>query len=126
MGNRLKLHVLPNAFSVCRVSDLGGFDLSSGIFFIGRTDEELSLVCETGAVPDGALAREDGWRGFRVGGILDFSLTGILSGISSALAEAGIGIFAVSTYNTDYVLVKARDLGRASDALERAGYEVER
>ena len=74
--------------------------------------------------PAATLAREDGWRAFRVEGVLDFSLTGILSGLSGVLAENGIGIFAVSSYNTDYILVKAVDFARAMAALEQAGHEV--
>ncbi|MBQ1552188.1 MAG: ACT domain-containing protein, partial [Clostridia bacterium] len=70
------------------------------------------------------LAREDGWRAFRVAGVLDFSLTGVLSGITGVLAGAGVGVFAVSTYDTDYILVKRVDAGKAADALARAGYEI--
>ncbi len=70
-------------------------------------------------------AREDGWRAFRIEGVLDFSLTGILSAISGILAENGIGIFAVSTYNTDYILVKAENLVKALDVLREAGYETD-
>jgi len=69
-------------------------------------------------------AREDGWKGFRIEGILDFSLIGILSKISAILADNKIGIFAVSTYNTDYILVKEGDLERAAQALSKAGYVV--
>jgi hypothetical protein len=68
------------------------------------------------------VAREDGWRAMRVVGTLDFSLTGILSGIATALADAKIGIFAVSTYDTDYILVKQENLDRAVEALKEAGY----
>ena len=119
----LSLQLLPEALSVCKVADLAGFDLTAGLCFVGRTDSELSLVCETGRVPERALAREDGWRAFRVAGTLPFSLTGILSGIAAPLAAAKVGIFAVSTYDTDYILVKAENLGPAMDALTRAGYE---
>ena len=66
---------------------------------------------------------EDGWRMFRVEGIVDFSLTGILSRLSSALAEARIGIFAVSTFNTDYILVRSADFDRTREPLRRIGCE---
>ena len=85
-------------------------------------DQLISLVCETASVPENTLAREDGWRAFRVEGTLDFSLTGILSGLSAVLAENKIGIFAVSTYNTDYILVKEENFEKAAAALEAAGY----
>lgn len=118
----LALQILPQPLSVCKVRSLDGFDLTAGLCFAGHTDEELSLVCETPNVPERTLAREDGWRALRVAGTLEFSLTGILSGIADALAEAKVGIFAVSTYNTDYILVKENALARAIEALQAAGY----
>lgn len=120
----LQLQILPQPLTVCKVERLDGFDMS-GLYFIGRTDSELSLVCETDRVPSNTLAREDGWRAMRVVGQLDFSLTGILSGIAAALAGAKVGIFAVSTYDTDYILVKEERLDRAVEALRGAGYAVE-
>ena len=121
----LQLEVLPQLLTVCKVERLAGFDLA-GLYFIGSTDAELSLVCETERTPEATLAREDGWRALRVAGPLDFSLTGVLSGIAAVLAEAGVPIFAVSTYDTDYILVKARRLDRAVEALMAAGYGIRR
>lgn len=92
--------------------------------FVGKTEEELSLVCSTRYVPSETIEREDGWRAFRIEGVLDFSLIGILSGLTSLLAEQGIGIFAVSTYNTDYILTKAEHYTRALTVLEDAGYRI--
>lgn len=122
----MKLNVIDEDFSVCKVTDLSQVDFKDEFLFMGKTDEELSLVCRTGAVPGNAVCREDGWSAFRVEGQLDFSLIGILSGISSVLAEEKIGIFVVSTYNTDYVLVHKDDLERGIGALENKGYEVGR
>ena len=118
----LKLVILPQSLTVCKVESLSGFDMA-GLYFIGSTDAELSLVCETDRTPERTLAREDGWRGFRIVGQLDFALTGILSGIAAVLADAQIGIFAVSTYDTDYILVKEERLDRAAKALQSAGYD---
>ena len=120
----MTIEVLDGAFSVCKAADFSGVDLNSGVCFLARTDEENSLVCETRRVPTNVTAREDGWRAFRIAGVLDFSLIGILAKIASLLAEQGISIFAVSTYNTDYVLTKEMD--RALDALTAAGYEIRR
>ena len=120
----MKLKKLPYNFTVCKAADLSAIKLSADFFFIGRTDEELSLVCRTEDVPENTVERDDGWRGFRIEGVLDFSLIGILSKISTILAENQIGIFAVSTYNTDYILVKAENFDRAMDALSAEGYEV--
>ena len=112
--------------SVCQVADVSQLDLSQDFFFIGRTDEELSLVCETSRVPPCTTARDDGWKAFRIQGVLDFSLIGILAKISALLAENGVGIFAVSTYNTDYILVKEPQFETALSVLARSGYEIAR
>ena len=120
----MELYPLGCRLTVCKPERLQDVDMNGEIFFIGKTDEEISLVCETEHAPENTLAREDGWRGFRIQGVLDFSLIGILSTLSAVLAENGIGIFAVSTYNTDYILVKAGDCGRAAEALTNAGYRV--
>ncbi|MBO4688811.1 MAG: ACT domain-containing protein [Clostridiales bacterium] len=118
------LKKLPYNFSVCKVSDASGIDLKGEFVFVGKTDEELSLVCRIEDVPENTTDRDDGWKAFRFEGVLDFSLIGILSKISGTLAENRIGIFAVSTYNTDYILVKEENFERAMEALKKAGYEV--
>lgn len=111
--------------TVCKVADVKDLDLGLGFYFIGRTDQEISLVCETDKVPARTIAREDGWKAFRLQGPLDFSLIGILSKITGILAENGIGIFAVSTFDTDYILVKKENYERALQVLAERGYEVE-
>ena len=120
----MRIRKLPYDLTVCKVTSTESIDLSADFCFIARTDEEISLVCETGKAPADTEAREDGWAGFRVEGTLEFSLTGILSGITGILAENGISIFAVSTYNTDYILVKKYNAGNAAAALAAAGYEI--
>ncbi len=122
----MKLEVLPHDFTVCKVADYRGIDLAAPFVFTGATDAEKSLVCPTPLVPAATLSREDGWRAFRVAGPLDFALVGILARISGALAAEGIGLFAVSTFDTDYILVKAPDLDRALAALRAAGYAIAR
>ena len=120
----MKLKQLPWELTICRVPSLYEINLDTPFFFIGRTDEEISLVCRTEDLPERTAAREDGWRAFRIEGTLDFSLTGILAKLSGVLAERKIGIFALSTYNTDYVLVKKENVENARAALEAAGYEI--
>ena len=120
----MKLRKLAYDLSVCKVRALSDIDMTMAFFFVGKTDEELSLVCRTEDVPAGTEARDDGWKGFRIEGVLDFSLIGILSKLSGILAENGIGLFAVSTYNTDYILVKAENFEKALDALSAEGYDV--
>lgn len=121
----MELKMLPCSLTVCKVAALEDIDLAADLFFIGRTDEELSLVCRTEDAPANTLAREDGWRGFRIRGVLDFSLIGILSKLSGILAAHNIGIFAVSTYNTDYLLVKEDRFAQALAVLAAEGYTVE-
>ena len=82
------------------------------------------MVCKTEDTPADTLERDDGWRGFRIEGVLDFSLIGILSKLSAVLAENKIGIFAVSTYNTDYILVKEENFDRALNVLASEGYII--
>lgn len=121
----LTLEFLEKDLTVCKVEKGRSIDYTDGLCFIGNTDEELSLVCETEKTPEDTIEREDGWRVFRIIGILDFSLTGILSKIAKVLADRKIGIFAVSTYNTDYVLIKAADENEAKKALAEAGYIIQ-
>ena len=111
-------------FSVCQVKDYSLTNLDSEYCFIGKTDEEKSLVCITDEVPENTIQRDNGWKAFRIQGVLDFSLIGILAKISTVLANNGISIFAVSTYNTDYVLIKKENYQKALEILQTAGYEI--
>ena len=120
----MELKVIEHKLTVCKVADISSIDLSTDFFFIAKTDEELSLVCRTADTPSQTTDRDDGWKGFRIQGVLDFSLIGILSKLSGILAAHKIGIFAVSTYNTDYILVKEENFGRALEVLSAEGYKV--
>ena len=120
----MEIKKLDYDFSVCKVKDYLEVNFDSEYYFIGKTDEEHSLVCITENVPDNVICRDDGWKAFRIQGVLDFSLIGILSKISTLLAENQIGIFAVSTYNTDYVLTKKDNYDKALKVLSNAGYEI--
>ena len=111
-------------FSVCKVMDYSLVNLNAEYCFVGKTDEEKSLVCVTSDVPSNVIERDDGWKGFRIQGILDFSLIGMLSKIADVLAKNSISIFAISTYNTDYVLIKKKSYQRALDILEHSGYVI--
>ena len=118
------LEKIAHNLTVCKVRDIADIDMKAGFFFIGKTDEEVSLVCKTEDTPAETVERDDGWKGFRIQGTLDFSLIGILSRLSGILADHGIGIFAVSTYNTDYILVKEENFDRALQVLASEGYTV--
>ena len=106
-------HVPPWAFSA----------VPGALWSMTRTNDELSLVRAADAVPSDARA-ERGWRALRVAGTIDFALTGVLASVLAPLGEAAISIFAVSTYDTDYVLVREHALSAAIDVLRAAGHEV--
>lgn len=122
----VRIEFLEGDFSVCQVRDLAGVKTAaaSAYCFMAKTPDEFSLVCPTENVPADTLKRDDGWCAFRVAGQLDFALVGILAGIAGTLAERGVSIFAVSSYDTDYVLIRRDRAGDAKDALAGAGYEL--
>ena len=120
----MELKKLPYDLTVCKVASLADVDQDSEFFFLGKTDEELSLVCRTEDVPAATTERDDGWKGFRIEGVLEFSMIGILSKLSGILAENEIGLFAVSTYNTDYILVKEANFAKALEVLAAEGYTI--
>jgi hypothetical protein len=123
---KLKMTILKEGLGVCRLSpkdDIPSWGLSGKFFSITRTGEELSVVCEEQYIPEG-INCECGWRALKVEGPLEFSLTGILAKISGVLAEAGVSIFAVSTYDTDYILVKNKDLDKAVQSLINKEYVI--
>ncbi|MGC9972300.1 MAG: ACT domain-containing protein [Bryobacteraceae bacterium] len=123
----LKLRLLRGRFAVCRLDpgeEVPAWALSGGAFCsITRTADELSVVCDEGAVPADTKC-ETGWRVFQIAGPLDFALTGILVAVAKPLADAGVSIFAVSTYDTDYVMVKEANVEKAARALAAAGVLV--
>ena len=92
-------------------------------YWLGRTDHELSVVCES-SVELPADRHESGWSCLKVNGPIDFAVTGLIAGISGVLASAGVGVFVISTFDTDYVLVKSEALRQAAQALRAAGHEV--
>ena len=120
----MRIKKIPHDSSICKVADYSKVNTAAEYCFTGKTDEENSLVCLTADVPDNTLERDDGWRAFRIQGVLDFSLVGILSEITGILAEDKIGIFAISTFNTDYILTKKENYQKALDILDAEGYKI--
>ena len=124
---KLTMRLLPDRYSVCRLdadSDIPRWAISGSFYSITRTQDERSVVCLEKNIPDDIRAEKD-WRILQVAGPLDFSLTGILAAISSILAANEISLFAISTYDTDYILVKEKDINRAIDALRCEQYRIE-
>ena len=120
----MSLKILNYEFVVCKVRDYSLIDISHPFVFTGSTDEEYSHVCPAELAPKNMTECESGWRAFRIEGVLDFSLIGIIAEISTILAENKIGIFVVSTYNNDYIFIKSENFERAVNALEGRGYKV--
>lgn len=124
--DRLRLSVFPGRLSVFRLNPgepLPDWVLTGSFYAVTRTPEELSIVCEADRIPEG-IPSVAGWRALKVEGPLDFALIGILAGIAGTLADAGISLFAISTFDTDYILVREGDLPRAIQAIRGRGYIV--
>ena len=122
----LELTLLPEKLAVCRLDsrDESPLRASTGLFSVTRTAEELSVVCPEDETPDEAEV-SGGWRALEVRGPLDHTATGILASIATPLAEAGVPLFPLATFDTDYVLVREQDLAPAVEALTAAGHRVE-
>lgn len=119
----MKLEILTGEYSVCRLSPDANIPKWALSHFssITRTGHELSIVCRSQAIPDG-VQREDGWKLFRIAGQLEFSMIGVIAAISKVLCEASISIFVISSFDTDYVMVKADQFAHAAESLTAAGY----
>lgn len=122
--NKIEIKRIDYDFAVCKVADYSFINRNAEFCFIGKTEDENSLVCFTSDVPKNVIKRDDGWKAFRIQGILDFSMIGILSRISGILAKESISVFAVSTFNTDYIFVKNRNYEKALEILKQNGYSV--
>jgi hypothetical protein len=123
----MRLLLLPDRLAVCRLAGdapVPAWALPGPLSSLTRTAEELSIVCPEVQVPDG-VRHEGGWRALRIAGTLDFAQVGVLASLLAPLADAGVSVFALSTFYTDYVLLRERDLDRGRLALERAGHVVE-
>ncbi|HLK04473.1 MAG TPA: ACT domain-containing protein [Candidatus Acidoferrum sp.] len=128
MNHQLTITVHPELFGICRLepgAEIPVWANSEKFVTVTRTASELSIVCEEARIPEGPMA-ERGRRLLQVEGVLPFSLTGVLAAIAAPLAEAHVSIFAVSTYDTDYLLVSDADLERAIQVLEAAGHAIRR
>jgi hypothetical protein len=122
----LRLSVLEEHLAVCRLeprAEIPAWATSAPFFCVARTPDELSVVCPEELVPAG-ITCERPWRALKLRGPFSFELTGVLASVAAPLAESGVGLLAIATYDTDYVLVKAERLGTAISALRESGHEV--
>lgn len=122
----LGLSILKETFAVCRFSPtekIPDWALKGSLYSVTKTSDELSIVCPQELV--GKAEKIDmGWRVFKIEGPLDFSLVGIIANLSSTLAKGGVSVFVISTYDTDYVLVKEENLEKAIELLSKAGHKI--
>ncbi len=120
------LTILPERLAICRLpldAPIPDRPPQASLWSVTRTAEELSIVLPEDCVPEGSRS-EIGWRGLMVQGPLDLDLTGVLASLAAPLAEAGVSIFAISTYNTDYLLVRQDDLEKAKRVLRASGHSL--
>ena len=127
MDNRkLSLKILPERMAVCRfepTAPIPDWMGEVGFYSLTRTEAELTIVCPEAHLAPGTTS-ETGWRCFKVQGLLDFSEIGIIFSLSQPLAENGVSVFVISTFDTDYFMVKEKDLSKAIDALTAKGHQV--
>ncbi len=120
----MKIKVIDNILSVSKIETLKNVDFNQNFIFLAKTDEEISIVHDKDYKLDNVIEESNYWRCFRVEEQLDFDLIGIIKRISTLLANNNIPIFVVSTYNTDYVLVKEENFAKTLDILEKNNYEI--
>ena len=126
MSHHLDLTLLDTPFAICRLepdAELPAWGTGGPFWSITGTLEELSVVCAMDLVPP-HISAEGPWRAFKVAGPLDFALTGVLASLAQPLAKAGVSIFALSTFDTDYLMVKADHLATAVETLRAAGHRI--
>ena len=123
----LRLEIVPGRYAVCRLDPTEAVPTwawTGQLASVTRTDAELSIICAESAVPATVERAERGWRALRVAGPLDFNAVGVMARLTAPLARAGISILALATFDTDYLLVRDPDLGRAIAALRADGHDV--
>lgn len=120
----MKIKKINGEYAVCKINHISQIPFLEELLFFAKTENELSLVCKESAVPAVCVSVEKGWRVLMVEGQLDFSLIGIIARIASILAAHKISIFVVSTYNTDYLLIKQENFEKACSLLLSENYEI--
>lgn len=120
----MQLQQLNRDFSVCKISSVKNIDITNTFTFMSITDDEISLVCETSYVPDNTIDVEHGWKALKISGILDFGMIGVISKIATLLAQQKISLFVISTFNTDYILLKSENYSKAIDVLCLNDYTI--
>jgi len=120
----MNLEVVDCDFTVCKIDNIDKIDLTQEFIFLSKSSDEISLVCESKSVPTNVIESEPGWKAIKISDTLDFSMVGVIANISAILAEADISIFVVSTYNTDYILIKIENFDKGIHVLINNGYVI--
>ena len=120
----MELEQLNRNFAVCKLESAQDIDFSKAFTFLSITDDEISLVCEERFVPANITAIEKGWKGLKISGMLDFGMIGVIAKIAGLLAEQKISIFVISTFNTDYILLKSEHYEKAIAILRQNEYRI--
>ena len=120
----MELQKIKYDFTICKVENTRHIDFTREFMFLHKTPDEISLVCESDYVPSNVITAVSGWKALKISGVLDFGLVGIIAKIANILAGVEISIFVVSTYNTDYILLKAEDYDKGTQELLRNGYDI--
>lgn len=120
----MQLKKLTQDFTICKIRYIAQIDFADEFVFVSKTDDEISLVCESSRAPKDAIACEPGWRALKISGVLDFSMVGVIARITDLIAQAQISVFVVSTFNTDYILLKANNFENGVKILTDNEYTV--
>lgn len=118
----MKISVLPDSYSVLKYEKMP--QNLAGTFFSAVTDDEVSVMCKSDSIPQNFIEKEDGFKGLKIEGTLDFSLIGVIARITSILADNDISVFVISTFNTDYIFVREENLPLSCQLLFESGYEI--
>ena len=118
----MKLKKLNRNLSVCKLASPDNVDLTKDFYFLSKTRRDVTLVCNTSEAPEDCIAREDGWKAFVIDEVMDLNTVGVMAELSGILAKQKISIYALSSYSTDYILVKEHQFEAATFALAQEGY----
>ncbi|MCL2254782.1 MAG: ACT domain-containing protein [Lachnospiraceae bacterium] len=118
------LQKLTHDFSICKIDDISRINFTREFVFLSKTDDEISLVCEADYVPSNINAVEHGFKALKITGMLDFGMVGVIAKIADILARKAISVFVVSTFNTDYILLKEENFERGIASLVSEGYTI--
>ena len=120
----IEIRKLDGEFSICKIDNVEQVDFSREFVFLSKTDDEISLVCESDYIPSYVISSETAWRGLKIFGKLNFDMIGVIAKITNILAKAEISVFVVSTYDTDYFFISDENFNAGVRTLADNGYVI--